>query len=317
MSAESLLLWMSARVQGSWAQFRAAVEELHLEESEDGETDASDEESVLERGLPLYHILRLNLQRLGHAEFFAGAAGSDWRIAPPCLAITPLDQSWLGVLAGARSARLLDRISSAAPNELQVREFPACPNQIMIPAGDVQTLRDLAQRAGLLIQEAAPAALLSCIPRIDELGIRSQAQVPFGPQWRAERFSASSLSWKGAAVQEAGAAAFGLFRFSRHFERSVLLCTRRGAYAVPAQVGKYLVLKARRRWVLRYDVDSHRLSVPASCRPPFLLERALILCSGIPPHYEARNAQSGVLHYADIPAPIARLASALLCQELR
>ena len=29
MSADALLLWMSARRQGSWQQFRAAVEELH------------------------------------------------------------------------------------------------------------------------------------------------------------------------------------------------------------------------------------------------------------------------------------------------
>ena len=34
MSATSLLLWMSARQRGSWAQFRAAVEELRREMAE-------------------------------------------------------------------------------------------------------------------------------------------------------------------------------------------------------------------------------------------------------------------------------------------
>jgi hypothetical protein len=30
VNANRLLLWMSARRQGSWSQFRAAVEELHI-----------------------------------------------------------------------------------------------------------------------------------------------------------------------------------------------------------------------------------------------------------------------------------------------
>ena len=42
MSANSLLLWMSARRQGSWPQFRAAVEQLHLGEGENGEGEDDD-----------------------------------------------------------------------------------------------------------------------------------------------------------------------------------------------------------------------------------------------------------------------------------
>lgn len=317
MSAESLLLWMSARVQGSWLQFRAAVEELHVEDSDEA-AGASDEESVPERGLPLYHTLRLNLQRLGHAEFFAGAGGSEWRIAPPCLAVTAWKQSWLGVLAGARSAKLLARVTSAvAPLQVEVLHVPACPPQIRIYAAEVEMLRILAQRAGLFFQESASLALLSSIPRIDELAIRARAEIPFGSQWRTERFSASSLRWNEATVQDAGSAELGLFRFSRSYERTVLLCIKGRPVALPAQVAKYLVLKARRRWVLRYDCSTQCLSVPAICRPPFLVERALILCSGAPPRYEARTAHLGLLHYSDVPAPIARLTFALLCQEMR
>jgi hypothetical protein len=40
VSADNLLLWMSARKEGSWHQFRGAVEELHIaigeEEDEEG-----------------------------------------------------------------------------------------------------------------------------------------------------------------------------------------------------------------------------------------------------------------------------------------
>ena len=43
MSANSLLLWMSARRRGSWAQFRAAVEELHLHVDTEAEGEDDDE----------------------------------------------------------------------------------------------------------------------------------------------------------------------------------------------------------------------------------------------------------------------------------
>jgi hypothetical protein len=68
--------------------------------------------------------------------------------------------------------------------------------------------------------------------------------------------------------------------------------------------------------VLRYDHHTGRLSLPASCRPPFLIERALILCSGSPPSYEG-GPGGGNLHYVGIPNAIAMAAAGLLRQELR
>ena len=76
MSANALLLWMSARREGSWQQFRSAVEELHIET--DTFASAEDDEAADNFRFPLYQALRLNLQRLGHAEFFGGA---DLRMA--------------------------------------------------------------------------------------------------------------------------------------------------------------------------------------------------------------------------------------------
>src|SRR4051794_22880806 len=87
MSANSLLLWMSARRCGSWAQFRAAVEELHLRVDVEAEGEADD--SPDQFALPLYQTLRFNFQRVGHAEFFGGAGdGAEWRVTPPAVAIT-------------------------------------------------------------------------------------------------------------------------------------------------------------------------------------------------------------------------------------
>lgn len=319
MSAELLLRWMSARVQGSWAQFRGAVEELHLSESDDFDAATSDEQPEDRYSLPLYQALRLNLQRLGHAEFFAGAAGNDWRIAPPCLAVTKRDQEWVGVLAGARSNKLLERLSAEAARrrQLESRVLPACPDQIRFLADDLRVLRALADRTGLLFQHSAPTAMLSSIPCIDDAALRRPTDLPFGNEWRVERFSPTSLAWKDATVESANSARFGLFRFSRRYERLAFLRMSGATYRMPGQAGKYLVLRGRRLRILRYDPAGKCLSLPASCRPPFLLERALVLCSGTPPRYEARSSAAALLHYADVPGEIARLASALLRQELR
>lgn len=318
MSANDLLLWMSARRQGSWQQFRAAVEELHMADSAGDPQGGAEEDTADQYALPLYQELRLNLQRLGHAEFFAGAGESDWRVAAPSLAVTQHARGSLGVVAGARSLRLLQRLEEiAAPTELETLSPPACPDQLRIVASDPRTLAGIAQRAGLLLQHDAPAAILMSLPPIDDPAVRRRADLPFGADWRIEQWSASELGWRAATRDEALSTSGGLFRFSLRHQRHVLLCSKGAAFQVPGQVGKYIVIRRRRRRILRYDAVHRRLSVPASCRPPFLVERALILCSGLPPSYEAGSVATGVLHYSDVPEAIASLASALLRQELR
>ncbi|MBV6425078.1 MAG: hypothetical protein NAOJABEB_02892 [Steroidobacteraceae bacterium] len=321
MSANSLLLWMSARRHGSWAQFRAAVEELHLEA--DVETDGEGDDAPDQFALPLYQTLRFNLQRVGHAEFFAGAGeGAEWRVTPPSLAVTRHARGWLGVVAGARSVSVTDRLRSAAAThgaELRVLEFASYPDQIVITANTRETLTAVAERAGFLLQDDAPAALLASLPPVDDPSVRYQTELPFGSDWRIDRFSADDLVWRSATLDDARTAPAGLFRFALRHQGHVLFCCRGAAARIPAQVGKYLVLRQRRhrRQVLRYDAQKRTLSMPASCRPPFLVERALILCSGLPPSYEGSGLRGGSLQYPEIPQDIAAIAAALLRQELR
>jgi hypothetical protein len=321
MSANSLLLWMSARRHGSWAQFRAAVEELHLEA--DFEADGEGDDAPDQFALPLYQTLRFNLQRVGHAEFFAGAGeGAEWRVTPPSLAVTRHARGWLGVVAGARSVSLTDRLRSATTThgaELQVLELASYPDQILIPANTRDTLTAVAAGAGFLLQDNAPAALLASLPPVDDPSVRYQTELPFGSDWRIDRFSADDLIWCSATLDDARTAPAGLFRFSLRHQRHVVFCCRGAAARIPAQVGKYLVLRQRRRrrQVLRYDAKNRTLSMPASCRPPFLVERALILCSGWPPSYEGSGLPGGSLQYPEISQDIAAIAAALLRQELR
>ena len=84
-------------------------------------------------------------------------------------------------------------------------------------------------------------------------------------------------------------------------------------YTVQVQVGKYAVLRHRRvRGLLQYDLSRSVLSVPVSCRPPLLIERALILCTGLLPGLEKAT---GRLEYR-LPYEAARLAAGLLRQEI-
>ncbi len=319
MSANSLLLWMSARRRGSWAQFRAAVEELHL--GADVEVEGEGDDAPDQFALPLYQTLRFNLQRVGYAEFFAGAGeGAEWRVTPPALAITRRAHGWLGVVVGARSLALVDRLRSAAAShaaELRVLALGSYPDQILITANSRDNLVAIADQARLFLQNDAPATLLASLPPVDDPRVRYQTELPFGSDWRIDRFSPDDLVWRSATLDNARAASAGLFRFSLRHQRHVLFCCKGAAAQIPGQVGKYLVLHRRRRQVLRYDALSRTLSMPASCRPPFLVERALILCSGSPPSYESSGARNGALQYADVPDDIAAIAAALLRQELR
>jgi len=315
MSANALLFWMSARRQGSWQQFRTAVEELHVGEGND--LGAEDDDAPDQFALSLYQALRFNLQRLGHAEFFAGAADADWRVTPPSLAVTQHARGWLGILVGARSPTLLQRFQTAvesASANMESRALLAYPDQILVAADNEGAVAAVAERAGLLLQRDAPAALLTSLPPVDDACVRHPAQLPLGADWRIDRFSSENLGWQSATLDDAAFASGGLFRFSLRHQRHVLFCVRGTAFRIPGQVGKYLVLRTRRRrrQVLRYDGQKRTLAVPASCRPPFLVERALVLCSGSPPSYE-----DGILHYTEIPENVAATAAALLRQEFR
>lgn len=302
MSANNLLLLLSAKTQGSWTQFRAAVEELHIaidkQEVQD-DTETND--------LPLYHKLRLNLQRLSHAEFRTKGCEDGWRVAPPALAMMTQDNQVNAVLCGARSARLLERLTSAASITTTAQED--APDRISITSADPSAFLQLAKHLGLHVQEDAPMALLAALPAVNEKRLAIKGELPVGPGWQIDRFSAAHLRWTNASAQEAMTARSGLFRVQRGFQRFYYYCATGAAYEIPVQIGKYLMLRHRRK-VLTYDAEHRTLCVPPICRPPLLVERALILCSGTLP---TRN--NGLLTYDQIPPAVARLAAQLLRQE--
>jgi hypothetical protein len=313
MSANALILWMSARRQGSWQRFRTAVEELHFNVSD--ATGREDDDLPDQLALPLYQELRLNFQRVGHAEFFAGAGGVDWRVTPPTFAITQTNHGWLGVFVGARSSKLLQRLFAVGTTvRIETTSSPTYPDQISVFAESIDILSSLAQTLNVSVQIEAPTAILSCLPPIDAPPLRNLVPLPYGKEWKIDRFNVDQLQWRSGKREEAHSSSAGLFRFSLRHQQHMLFCSKGKAYRIAGQVGKYLVMKRRRR-VLRYDSHGKRLSLPASCRPPFLIERALILCTGSLPIF-SNDSGNSTIEYVGVSQRTAEMVAGLLRQEL-
>jgi hypothetical protein len=320
VNLNSLLIWMSARGHGSWAQFRSAVEQVHFECPE-GQPDEESEGDITAGDLPLYQLLRLNLQRLAHVEFDFCTAGPNWRVVPASLAISEHDGRFLGVLCGARSPDLCRRLNQVSGVDLEIHAASDMPDCIRLVTPDLRALCDAAQFLGAATQVHAPLALLAAIPPVDDPTAWLSAKPPAGPGWTVERFDPQALQWtarrsmqdRNLEPADLTGSQTGLFRFRMKYQRFHFLRWKGRTYKVSVQVGKYAVLRAHRvRGLLRYNSQSAVFSAPVSCRPPLLVERALVLCSGSLPHYAE---EFGRLEYSKVPPRVAQLAAALLRQE--
>jgi hypothetical protein len=313
MNVNHLLLWMSARRQGSWNQFKSAVEELHLATPESDSTQNEIFESDTEPGLPYHQILRLNLESLGHVEFFANKINRGWRIVPPSLALHRQADRWLGVLCGARSPKILAELERQMPANIETYSLVEHPDQILLTSSSPELMVETAGKLGLLIQLDAPAALLLSLPSIVHPIYLRQIPLPFGKNWKIERFSVSVLKWKPSTFEELRRSQGHLFHLSLGYRHHYLFYERGNAFEVPPRLGKYLSIARRRYQVIRYDKSTQMMIIPASFRPPLLIERALVLCSGRPAYYDSSKSN---LLYAHVPPNIACYTSSLLRQEM-
>ncbi len=306
MKANELLFWLSARRQGSWQQFRAAVEELHAGDTErDAEGDGD---------FPLHQRLRLNLEGLGHVEFFASGCEGGWRVAPPTLATHSIPGGTRGVVCGARSPALYARLHRLRTDlGYETVDSDGAPTVVRIVAPDADAIARASSQAALHLQIDAPFALLSHLPTCGPPSPTQPAtEFPRGNEWAISEFDAERLEWRRIENRNVQAVRFGLLRFLVHYQRPRYFLRWNGStFEVPRAIGLYALLRRKRRMVLRYDAAACRLALPAVCRPPRLLERALMLCSGLPPVYELATVS---LVYSDVPSDIADLAAKLLCQ---
>jgi hypothetical protein len=316
MSSNDLLLWLSARGEGSWAQFRAAVEEYHVpDDTEDNDPDVDERPAArADSDLPVYQQARIALERLGHVEFFAEDLDNKWRVVPPAVAVNSGSSSTssTGVLCGARTPSMLALFEERP--DIEIDSVPGMPDRVLISGSDPDQVAAAAHEIGAHIQLAAPTSILALLPAVDDRLAWSYARLPVTPGWRVEHFSSAEMGWRESSVGDAQKSRFGLFRFRQKHQGYYFLCTRGGIYQVNVQVGKYAVMRRRNRRLLSYDAEACIMSFPVIFRPPPLVERALVLCSGLLPPFDR---STGCIEYAAIPADVARLVAQLLRQEVR
>ena len=214
MKANELLLWLSARREGSWQQFRAAVEELHSAENDpeqNGDSQSDNDE------FPLHQQLRLNIECAAHAEFFERDSKYVWRIAPPVLAAHPAPSGFRAVLCGARSPALRERVlgvGQASGCETVVRW--GVPEVIRLVAHNIDALADAAAQARVNFQYDAPLAILTYVRPCNPPARRSEQSVfPAGEGWRIREFDAVTLRWRASDRRRAQAVQAGVLEFRR------------------------------------------------------------------------------------------------------
>jgi hypothetical protein len=315
MNLDRLLLWLSARGQGSWSTFRAGVEELCNDQTDTlpGESDDEGERSAdAGSDLPIYQRARFVLQRLGHVEFYTPGAENGWRAVPSIVAF-PTDASEMGILCGARSPTLIESLHQCSDLDVLVSESEDMPRRIQLQGPSQDMVAARASTLGLKVQKAAPITLLSVLPRVCDASTWHRSSMPETPGWSVHRFSVSRRQWVEVSSSDAANACKGLFRFVLKHQRFYYLRWRNCSYRVPVQVGKYAIIRRRLR-VIEYDAGRLTLSTFPAFRPPLLIERALVLCSG---KLNELDPVTGRIEYTDVPPNIAHLAAQLLHQEIK
>ena len=311
MIANELLLWMSARCEGSWQQFRAAVDELRASFEDNANDDEMGE-------FPTHQRLRQSLDCLGHTEFFAQECEGGWRVAPPTLAVRKAGSQVIGFLCGARSTELLQRVGAITDQcRVEQTELFAAPDRVCVLAESDESVVRLARVAGLHVQYDAPLAILMHIPGIKQPGRASGDEIPVGADWLIHEFNARDLRWGEVTREHCERARRGLFRFRDRFQTRLYFTRDEAAtQKVGRGVGIFQALRGVRRWVLSYSRERAELRLPAICRPPRLVERPLVLCSGRPASYDTSAPQPQIC-YHEVTADTAALAAELLRQPLQ
>lgn len=293
-----LLLWMSARRSGSAQSFRARAAGLQPLGGRTG------------RGSSAHWQASWGLSKLGHAEFAEAAGGLGWRVTPPVLAAGDFYGAPRAILCGARTNGIVSAlVSSAGGNEVTTSPQPGGPDTIEVHANSARALDDISRRAGIPIQWNAPLAILAACPAVKTVPL-AERTVPVGAGWSVMRFSKSNLAWVGANAAEAQTSSGGLFRFKADYGTAYVLKEQGRAWSCDPALGKYRVL-ARRHRPLAYISAPQELSIAGACRPPELIERALVIGSGRLPEFRA-----GRIVYRLVARAAAEAAAALLGQRL-
>jgi hypothetical protein len=248
-----------------------------------------------------------DLATLGHIELLPGA---DWKIAPPVLAALPgrPDGGASAVLCGARTPGVLASLASACASagvQLDTQAAAARPSVIRVMASSNSGLAAAASAAGIPLQHDAALTLLACTPAIRDWP-RTPCPMVAGRVETVRRFSRSRIGWIASTLAEATTARSGFFRIKRDWDWVSLLKTDVSECAYIDDRAGRLAAAAKLK-AAAWTASSGALDLPGQLYPPAPIARALTLCTGFLPQYDAANRR---ISFSGVPPELLRLTLA-------
>lgn len=249
-----------------------------------------------------------DLATLGHIELLPSA---DWKITPPVLATLPgrPDAGASAVLCGARTSGVLASLASgcaSAGAHLDTQVAAARPSVIRVMAGSNSGLAATASAAGIPLQHDAALTLLACMPAIRDWP-RTPCPMVAGRVETVHRFSRSRIGWIASTLAEATAARSGFFRIKRDWDWVSLLKMDVSECAYIDDRAGRLAAVAKLK-AAAWTASSGALDLPAQLYPPAPIARALALCTGFLPQYDAATQR---ISFAGVPPEILRITLAI------
>ncbi len=249
-----------------------------------------------------------NLATLGHLELLPN---DNWKIAPPVLAGLPERPNGLvsAVLCGARTPGVLDSLAASCASvgvQLATNAIETLPAAVQLTGASNGEFAAVASAAGIPLQLDAGLTLLACTPTIRDWP-RTPCPMVGGRVETVRRFSRSRIGWVESTLAEASAARSGFFRIKRDWDWVSLLKLDVSECAYIDDRAGRLAAAAKLK-TLSWSSDTEVLGLPGQLLPPAPIARALALCSGLPPHYDAATRR---ISFAGIPLEILRLTLAI------
>jgi len=272
---------MSHLGEGSWGQFRRAVDELT---------------ASLPNEIPARRF-RVELDELAHANFFIEDS-QRWRVRLPSL-VGLVGAENLAVLCGARTPDLVNQCESAALARNCTMEKLSTSGfcESFRVEGEPGSLRAMADDLQISYVSNFVNSLASTIVplsrRLDEQ--RSQ-RVP--ANWPAFSFDLYRLEWVPGLIPRAPCE----FRSMNGQRLYGVAGRRRGWHPMGKRESVFVAAAMKGIRLIQYDSERRYLSVPWTCALPGQLPRVASLCSGRPSVID-----QGLIRYEDIPVRIAEI----------
>ena len=323
-NSDRLLYVLSAKQEMSWTAFKSAFGSLYTSIA-----NVSDLEKQNIKNKRL-EVVR-SLESLGHCDF--DFIGNRVYVAPPALVRLPCAGFPQAVLAGARSPQTLEQIKdicNSLGNHIKVESQPddilsLIPRRITVQVEDIEELRKIADSLKIHFKEN-PAAweILNFSSSLQDYLATCKWSRDTELNWQRQTFNTNSLQFDSPQDTETNIR-LSQYKNPKRNTQNYYFWRDGQSTEIDRDWGRYAVLSAKHINILVYDKRKFMMVVPIGAKLPFLLERALTLCSGwYVPEYRERidflakllPKVKGFSLFQAIPPQIAEMAAAKLSQTL-